>query len=227
MKTICIVGISGKLGQYMAQQALDAGYKVHGVCRAQSVEKLAHFTDQISIFPGKTNDANVIRQAVAGCDAVLCVLAPWGVQDYASGTARAVLQHAKPNARLIFSCGWHISRDGQDVYSWKLRALLAMATPLARWFRFADIKDQVRACDLIFASGTDWTVVRGCDLEEGPMQGLPIWAEHVGDAKIAHNKMRRIDFARFMLHAVTNPNLIQKAPAISAPRPQLPPKNEI
>jgi putative NADH-flavin reductase len=36
----CIVGASGKLGQYMVQQALDRGYEVVGVCREQSVGKL-------------------------------------------------------------------------------------------------------------------------------------------------------------------------------------------
>ncbi len=33
---VCIVGASGKLGQYMAQHALDRGYEVVGVCREQS-----------------------------------------------------------------------------------------------------------------------------------------------------------------------------------------------
>jgi putative NADH-flavin reductase len=34
---VCIVGASGKLGQYMVQHALDRGYEVAGVCREQSV----------------------------------------------------------------------------------------------------------------------------------------------------------------------------------------------
>jgi putative NADH-flavin reductase len=37
---VCIVGASGKLGQYMVQHALDRGYQVVGVCREQSVAKL-------------------------------------------------------------------------------------------------------------------------------------------------------------------------------------------
>lgn len=37
---VCIVGASGKLGQYMVQQALDRGYEVVGVCRERSAEKL-------------------------------------------------------------------------------------------------------------------------------------------------------------------------------------------
>jgi hypothetical protein len=55
------------------------------------------------------------------CDGALTVLAPWGVRQYSSGTAQAMLDYAEPGARLVFSCGWHITRDGQDVYSLKLK----------------------------------------------------------------------------------------------------------
>src|SRR6266566_5064137 len=94
---VCIVGASGKLGQYMVQHALDRGYEVAGVCREQSVAKLDAFKGRIT------------------------VMAPRGVHGYSTGTAQAVLDHASPGARLVFSCGWHITRDGQDVYSRKLK----------------------------------------------------------------------------------------------------------
>jgi uncharacterized protein YbjT (DUF2867 family) len=71
---VCIVGASGKLGQYMVQDALDRGYEVVGVCREQSVPKLDRFKGRISVIPGATNDRAVIRGAVAGCDGVLTVL---------------------------------------------------------------------------------------------------------------------------------------------------------
>ncbi len=119
---VCIVGASGKLGQYMVQHCLDRGYEVVGVCRSKSVDKLGRFKDQITIFSGATNDRELIRKAVAGCEGVLTVLVPWGVQQYSSGTAQAVMDFAEPGARLIFSCGWHISMDGKDVYSWKFKA---------------------------------------------------------------------------------------------------------
>lgn len=214
MKRICIVGISGKLGQYMAEHALARGYEVRGVCRPESVGKLARFKDRITVFAGKTNDPAIIAQAVEGCDGVLTVLAPWGVQDYSSGTARAVMDAARPGARLIFSCGWHITRDGKDVYSTKLKVFVAVFGWIARLLRFADISDQVRACNMIFASDTNWTVVRGCDLEEGDSEGLPVWAHHVGDPILASNLVRRTDFALFMVDALTNDSLIQAAPAI-------------
>jgi NAD(P)H-binding len=211
---VCIVGASGKLGQYMVQHALDRGYEVVGVCREQSVEKLAAFKERITIVPGATDDRDVIKQAVAGCDGVLVVLVPRGVHGYSSGTAQAVLDHAQPGARLVFSSGWHITRDGQDVYSWKLRLFLKVVTPLARLVRFADLDDQVEACRRVFASDTRWTVVRGSDLEEGESQGLPVWSRHVGDPILKSNRTRRIDFALFMVDALQNEDLVHEAPAI-------------
>jgi NAD(P)-dependent dehydrogenase (short-subunit alcohol dehydrogenase family) len=189
---VCIVGASGKLGRYMVRHALERGHEVVGVCRAKSVAKLDAFKGRIQIFPGATNDREVIRQAVAGCDGVLTVLVPWGHQQYATGTAQAVLDFAAPGARLVFSCGWHISRDGQDVYP---RSLLLQAS-IFRWVTrlipFADLADQEEACRRVFASDRRWTVVRGSDLEEGPSEGLPVWRRHVGDPVLASNRTRRM-----------------------------------
>ena len=90
------------------------------MCRQQSLEKLDTFKGRITLIPGATNDREVIKRAVAGCDGVLVVLVPRGVHGYSTGTAQAVLDHAPAAARLVCSCGWHITRDGQDVYRWKL-----------------------------------------------------------------------------------------------------------
>ena len=211
---VCIVGASGKLGRYMVRHALDRGYEVVGVCRKKSVAKLAPFEGRITVVPGATDDRRVVEKAVSGCDGVLTVLVPWGVDDYASGTAQAVLDFAAPDARLVFSCGWHISRDGKDVYSRRFLWAVAVVGRLARLLRLVDIDDQVEACRRIFASDRRWTVVRGSDLEEGESQGLPVWSRHVGDPVLASNRTRRIDYALFMVEALTDDSLIREAPAI-------------
>lgn len=211
---ICIIGASGKLGQYMIEHALARGYEVVGVCREESVGKLDRFAGRISIVPGRTNDPQVVARAVEGCEGVLTVLVPWGVEGYSSGTAQAVLDHAEPDARLVFSCGWHITMDGDDQYSPVFLAILAIAGWIARLFRWVDLDDQVKACRRIFASDRNWTVVRGSDLEEGESEGLPVWSRHVGDPILASNITRRIDFALFMVEALANDELIHEAPAI-------------
>jgi hypothetical protein len=211
---VCIVGASGKLGKYMVQHALDRGYEVVGVCRERSVGKLDAFKGRIKIISGATNDREVIKNAVAGCDGVLTVLAPWGVQQYSSGTAQAVLDHAPPGARLVFSCGWHITRDGKDNYSRTFKALVKAFGWLARLLRVAELDDQVEACRRVFASDTRWTVVRGSNLEEGESQGLPVWSRHVGDPILKSNIVCRVDFALFMVEALENDELVHEAPAI-------------
>jgi len=178
------------------------------------VRKLDAFEGRITVVPGATDDAEVVERAVAGCDGGLVVLVPRGVHGYSTGTAQAVLSHAPADARLVFSCGWHITRDGQDVYSWKLKTIVKVFGPLARLARFADLDDQVEACRRVFASDTRWTVVRGSDLVEGESEGLPVWSRHVGDPILQSNVTRRVDFALFMVDALTNDELVHEAPAI-------------
>ena len=211
---VCIIGASGKLGQYMVQHALDRGYEVVCVCREKSVHKLSAFKERVTIIPGATNNRQVIEKAVAGCDGVLTVLVPWGIQSYASGTAQAVLDFAPCESRLIFSCGWHITRDGLDKYSLRFKWLLSVLGWGMKFARIADIGDQVEACRRIFESKMRWTVVRGSDLEEGNSQGLPKWSQHIGDPILKSNITRRIDFALFMTVALENESLIHQAPAI-------------
>jgi hypothetical protein len=211
---ICIIGASGKLGKYMVQHALDRGYEVVGVCRERSVSKLEAFKGRITVIPGATNNREVIKKAVAGCDGVLTVLVPWGNDHLSSGTAQAVLDYARPGARLIFSCGWHITRDGKDVYPQSLKNEEKIARLITRIVPFIDLDDQVDACRRVFASATRWTVVRGSDLEEGESQGLPVWSRHVGDPILDSNRTRRVDYALFMVEALENAELIHEAPAL-------------
>ncbi len=214
MKKICVIGASGKLGQYMVQHALDRDYQVIGVCRESSVQKLDAFKDRISIIPGATNDREVIKKAVSGCDGVLVVLVPWGIQQYSSGTARAVLDFAESGARLIYSCGWHITRDGKDKYSRMFLLSLKVFGWIGKLFRTVELDDQVEACRLVFDSDTKWTVVRGSSLEEGESQGLPVWSRHIGDPILESDLTRRTDYALFMVAALENDKLIHEAPAI-------------
>jgi hypothetical protein len=115
---------------------------------------------------------------------------------------------------LVFSCGWHISRDGHDIYSRSLKWKVHVLGRLGKLARAVDLDDQVEACRRVFASDTRWTVVRGSELEEGESQGLPVWSRHVGDPILESNITRRVDFALFMVAALENDELIHEAPAI-------------
>lgn len=214
IRRVCVVGASGKLGRYLVDEALRRDYEVVGVCRERSVGKLADRAGRITVIPGDSDDTEVIRTAVAGCDGVLTVLVPWGVRGYSSGTARAVLDAAEPDARLIFSCGWHVPYDDADRYSKRTVLMQSAVTRVMRVLRIMDIDDQVEAARRIYASDAAWTLVRASTLEEGPGQGLPIAGEHVGDPILASDRMRRVDYALYMVQALADDSLVRKAPAI-------------
>lgn len=143
----------------------------------KSSEKIV---DHLYIFPEATNDRESIKKAVARCRGVLTALVPWGIQQYSSRTAQAVMDIAEPDARLVFSCGRHITRDGQNTYSRSFKTFLKAFTWIGRLFRLVETDDQVQVCRRIFESNTQWTVVRGSDLEEGESQGLPAWSRAMG-----------------------------------------------
>ena len=76
---VCIVGGFREARQVHGSAcARTRGYEVNVVCRSKSVEKLDDYKDRITIFPGATDDRDVIKRAVEGCDGVLVVLVPWG-----------------------------------------------------------------------------------------------------------------------------------------------------
>jgi NAD(P)H-binding len=210
---VCIVGASGKLGMYMVEHALERGYDVVGVCRDQSVGKLDAYRGRMEIVPGATNDPEVLSRAAARCDGVLVVLAPWGMNHYASGTAQAF---------------WTTRLRARDSCSRAAGGLLGTVRTCTRgrsrprsssWgdlpgLPASSISTTRSNTRRVFASDTRWTVVRGSDLEDGPSEGLPVWSRHVGDPILKSNRTRRVDFALFMVDALTNDDLIHQAPAI-------------
>ena len=214
MKRICIIGISRKLGLLLAQHCLAEGYEVTGLCRPDSAVKLSTFGDSIRLVAGDTSDPATIARALAGCDGVLIVLVPWGTDGMATRTARAVLDHADPGARLVFSMGWHAARDARDHYALLDRIKTGLIGLAVRLSGMADLADHKRAAALVYGSDRDWTVVRAADLEDGASEGLPVWALHVGDPLLKSNRVRRTDFALFMVHALTDPAFVREAPAI-------------
>lgn len=84
----------------MIRHTRDREYDVIGVCREKSVARLDDVSDRITIVPGATSDREVIRRALEGCNGVLTLLVPWGVEQYATGTAQSVPDHAPPQARV-------------------------------------------------------------------------------------------------------------------------------
>lgn len=137
-----------------------------------------------------------------------------GVRHYAFETAQAVLDCAAPGARLVLSCGWHITRDNKDVYSRKLRGACdnwrRIGTPCTRR------RPRRPGGGLPAGLRQRYPMDRrpGERSREGESQGMPAWSRHVVDGLLESNITRRVDFARFIVAAIQNHELIHEPPAI-------------
>ena len=208
---VAIIGASGKSGKLLVKECLEKGYQVVGVCRPVSVPKLDEFADRITIVPGLTSDREVIRQAVQGCAGVITIIvAPGRRSTYATDTVRNVLEEAK-DARLVFSGSGGASQilEG-ETRSFRNRMEVALGGGIAWLFGLADISDMLASTELIYASDTRWTVVRGPWLKKGESQGMPVTGS-LGDPVVSAQEVRRVDFAKFMVAALEDDSLVRKA----------------
>ena len=69
--------------------------------------------------------------------------------------------NAPEHSPRLSPCGWHITLDGRDVYSWKVKALVNIAGPACEPGTVRRPGRPDRACRRVFASDTRWTILRG------------------------------------------------------------------
>lgn len=213
---VAILGASGKSGRFLVEECLAKGYEVVGVCRPSSVPKLDDLAERMTIVPGLTADREVVRRAVAGCEGVITIIiAPGRKSTFATDTIRNVLEEA-PDARLVFSGsdGASATLPGEE-RSLLNRFELAFFGGIAGLFGLASVPNMIASTELVYASKTRWTVVRAPWLKKGESQGMPIFADHLGDPRVAAKEVRRVDFAKFMVAALEDDALIGRAPVIA------------
>ena len=210
---VCIVGASGKLGQYMVQHALDRGYEVVGVCRERSVGKLDEFKGRITVIPGATNDREVIKNAVAGCDGVLTVLVPGGppvLVGNSPGGARLCAAWRTPC--VLVRVAYHTRRPG------RVLAEVQMGRDCGRLARAARSRGGPRRPGGSVPAGVRQRHPVDSRARKRPRRGREPGPARVepacGRPILKSNITRRVDFALFMVEALENDELVHEAPAI-------------
>ena len=90
---LTVFGATGRIGELVVRQALDAGHKVTAVARDSARFELRHPALEVVAVPGLT-DAEVLRPALDGSDAVISGVGPRGRKDgpVASTATRAILR---------------------------------------------------------------------------------------------------------------------------------------
>lgn len=205
---IAIFGGTGKTGQQLVRQALDAGHTVTALARTPSKLTIQH--PQLTVVQGDLLNADSVGQVIQGADVVISVLGPpnneptFTISRGMDGILTAMRQHNV--RRLIVSAGAGV-RDPQD----KPKVIDRFFGLLLGVLSKNVVADMKQTIDKVRASDRDWTVVRVPMLTDQPPQGS-LKVGYVGDIG---PRISRADMAAFMLKQVANGQFIGKAPAIS------------
>ncbi|MBZ0279489.1 MAG: SDR family oxidoreductase [Anaerolineae bacterium] len=206
---VAIFGGTGKTGQHLIQQALDAGHQVTALARTPSKLTLQH--ERLTIMQGDVQDAAKVNEAVKGVDAVISVLgsSPNNPElGVSRGTENIIAGMQKHGVRrLVVSAGAGIgdSNDKPTVIDTAIKTIIRLFSPKA----YADMN---RVSQVVHACNLDWTIVRVPMLTDDPKTGQ-VRIGYLG--KGVGIRLARADMADFMLRQVGDNTYLRQAPVIS------------
>jgi putative NADH-flavin reductase len=207
---LAIFGGTGRTGQHLINQALEAGHEVTALARTPSKLGIQH--PNLRIVQGDVQQLESVMETIAGADAVLSVLGPTAnTPDYAiSKGTRHILDAMQAHSirRLIISAGAGVPdpNDEPKLFHRLISLLLHVASKHV-------VADMTQAAEMVRRSDCDWTIVRVPMLTDEPKSG----AVRVGwVGKGTGPRLARADMAAFMLMQLENETYLRQAPVISS-----------
>lgn len=194
---LTVFGATGGTGQEIVRQALDAGHQVTAVVRDP-----ARFTmtgERLEVFRADLTDAQALRPAVAGRDAVLSGLGARSRKDAGIATrlTRTVLGAVEPEGvrRLVVVSAAPVGPAPEDD-GFLDRTMRGIVSAVLKDI-YADLREMEAE---LAGSATDWTVVRPPRLQDKPLTGT--YRKVLGGFPRAGRFLARADVAHAMLAAL-------------------------
>lgn len=201
---ITIIGGSAGTGAQLATVAREAGHDVTVLSRRGGAPNGARSVT------GSATDPSVVREAVAGADAVaVTVGGAKGVKHQRAQVTRTVIEAMQDAGvrRLVVQ-----SSLGAGESASQLSGLLAKITPVLLAKPLADHNEQESA---VMTSGLDWTIVRPTGLKDKPATGR--WqALDVSDPGKLGGSIPRADLAACMLDVLGDESTFGRALGVSS-----------
>jgi putative NADH-flavin reductase len=195
-----VLGATGGTGRALVEQARQRGHPVTAFVR--SPEKLAPLSEEVTVLRGDPRNADELRAALPGHDAVVSALGPRElgpttlVGDCARSTV-AAMQATGVRRLLVVGVAVLFENDG-------LLSAIARRTFLRNVAR-----DSAEMERIVSASGLDWTIARPPRLTNGPLTR----AYAVAEGRMppaARLTISRADVADFLLGELEQPAHVRR-----------------
>ncbi|MEV8568573.1 NAD(P)H-binding protein [Streptomyces sp. NPDC051322] len=210
---LTVFGATGGIGQQIVQQALDAGHRVTAVVRDPA--RLTVTGAGLTVVRSRLTDpedAEPLRAAVAGRDAVLSGLGARSVKDagIAAVLTRPVLRamEAAGVRRLLVVSAAPLAPDTGQASLLDRVALGAIGVVLKKVYTDLRVME-----DEIAHSATDWTSVRPPKLTDKPLTGT--YRTVIGGNPRGGRSISRADVAHAMLAMIDDPATVRQGVGVA------------
>lgn len=207
-----IFGATGRIGEQVVRQALDAGHKVTAVVRDPARLGVSHPALEVATVPGLT-DPEVLRPVLEGSDAAISGVGPRGRKDgpVASTATRGILRAMEASGvrRLVAVSAVPVGPVPEGESFVNRRILLPFISAFARdvYADLAAMEDEIRR------SATEWTIVRPPKLNNKPLTGT--YRTAVGGNVPRAYAISRADVAHSMLAVLDDPATLMQAVGVA------------
>jgi putative NADH-flavin reductase len=212
---LLILGISGRTGKLVAEEAINRGHHVVGIARDPESVSIKN----AEIVKGTPYDFETVQKAITGCDAVICALSLFHSSQSLFGKIRTPLDSmsvsTKNAVKAMEETGIKrivvMTALGTGTSANELPALfkfMVRITNIKYSYTDHDIQEK-----LLERSSLDWTIVRPVGLTD-KNDNLSILHNLKGEGKIT-SSISRNAVAYFMLDCIEKGEFIRQKPGVS------------
>lgn len=208
--TITIFGATGGIGSQAVIYALEKGFVVKAYVR--NPKKLSIKHSNLSVIVGELNEYSKMRDAIKGCDAVVCCIGipmQFYYTNKVSFEAHKRILSIMKEEKITRLIDWATpsASSPQD----KLSPLTLFPKILASIFLPIAKSEIVKIAELIVKSDLDWTIVRFIAPTNDQIDNEPDVS--FGNKPLSF-KIARASIAKFMIDELENNNYIHSMPII-------------
>jgi uncharacterized protein YbjT (DUF2867 family) len=206
---VLVIGAGGKTGALVVERALADGHGVMALLHSSDGEEKHPLPPQVRVVYGDVHDPAAVRDAMAGCDAVIETLGgktPFLKTDLESSAARVVLaaMHEIGAKRIVAISVLGAGDSGQNAPYWYEHIFLPT-------FMHGALPDKNAMEAAVKSSGVEWVLVRPPFLSDSEPTGLvKVFA---GD-DVAH-KITRGDLAQFLVDQLISDTHVGQAVVVA------------
>ncbi|MBS7564744.1 SDR family oxidoreductase [Mucilaginibacter sp. Bleaf8] len=216
MRKILLFGATGRTGGLVINYALEKGYSV--VALVRSPDKIKVQSPQLTVIKGSPTDANDVRLAMKGCDAVISALSALSEKESFSfkkiepphvleTTIRNAIDSMKANhVRRIITLSSIGAGNSFNLAPWYMRLIIRITN-----FKIV-FADHTRQETLLQQSDLDWTIARPVALTNGTELKKLVVSYHKTPSPF---HISRSLLAKFLVDCIDDASLIGKTPILS------------